>query len=68
MQRGQNYHKNILIKHHRNKFKGVFRMMNWIINYAQLKFYEEIIGLVIGGILLIIWFILWLILWFEDRK
>lgn len=38
--------------------------MNWINNYAQLKYFEEIVGLVIGGIV----FVLWLILWFKSRK
>ena len=38
--------------------------MNWINNYAQLKYFEEIVGLVIGGIV----FVLWLILWFKNRK
>ena len=43
-------------------------MMNWIINYAQLKYFEEIVGLVIGGIVCIVWFVLWLILLFKSRK
>lgn len=43
-------------------------MMNWIINYAQLKYFEEIVGLVICGIVCIVLFVLWLILWFKSRK
>ena len=42
--------------------------MNWISNYAQLKYFEEIDGLVIGGIICIVRFVLWLILWFKSRK
>lgn len=42
--------------------------MNWISNYAQLKYFEEIVGLVIGGIICIVCFVLWLILWFKCRK
>lgn len=41
--------------------------MNWISNYAQLKYFEEIAGLVIGGIICVVTFILWLILWFKDH-
>lgn len=40
--------------------------MNWINNYAQLKYFEEILGLIIGGIVFIVIFILWLVMWFKD--
>lgn len=42
--------------------------MNWINNYAQLKYFEEILGLTIGGIVFIVIFILWLVMWFKDYR
>lgn len=42
--------------------------MNWINNYAQLKYFEEILDLIIGGIVFIVIFILWLVMWFKDYR
>lgn len=42
--------------------------MNWINNYAQLKYFEEILGLITGGIVFIVIFILWLVMWFKDYR
>lgn len=42
--------------------------MNWIDSYAQLKFYEEVVGDIVVGVILLTLAIVWAIKYFKDKK
>lgn len=42
--------------------------MDWIDSYAQLKFYEEVVGAIVVGVILLTLAIVWAIKYFKDKK
>lgn len=42
--------------------------MDWIDSYAQLKFYEEVVGDIVVGVILLTLAIVWAIKYFKDKK
>ena len=42
--------------------------MDWIDSYAQLKFYEEVVGDIVVGAILLTLAIVWAIKYFKDKK
>lgn len=42
--------------------------MGWIDSYAQLKFYEEVVGDIVVGVILLTLAIVWAIKYFKDKK